>query len=285
MNKSGDRTPSASVIVSTFNQPQWLRKALWGFENQLEKNFEIIIADDGSGEETAALIREFQENSKLKITHVWQEDHGFQKTKILNKAIKAAKGEYMIFTDGDCIPRNDLVSTHFGQSRPGCFLSAGYFKLSLELSKKITEDDVISQRCFDAAWLLENGQKKTFKLNKLTSSGLKEDFLNTFTTTSATWDGNNASGWRKDILAINGFDERMQYGGEDREMGERLMNYGIKPLQIRYSTVTLHLDHERGYVKKEMIVKNRAIRKITKKEKRVWTNYGIEQQMNLLHTS
>ena len=67
----------------------------------------------------------------------------------------------------------------------------------------------------------------------------------------------------------------MQYGGEDREMGERLMNYGIKPLQIRYSTVTLHLDHERGYVRKEMFIKNKAIRRVTKKEKRVWTDYGI----------
>src|SRR5690606_7836109 len=97
-------------------------------------------------------------------------------------------------------------------------------------------------------------------------------------TTSATWDGNNASGWRKDIFAINGFDERMQYGGEDREMGERLMNYGITPIQMRYSTVTLHLDHERSYVKKEMFIKNKAIRRITRKTKRVWTEFGIENK-------
>lgn len=273
--KGTDTTPYVSVIVSTYNQPEWLQKALWGFEQQLEKNFEIIIADDGSTEETKLLIDSFIENSSLKITHVWQEDHGFQKTKILNKAIDVSKGEYLIFTDGDCIPRNDLVSTHLGLSRPGCFLSAGYFKLSMHISKQITKNDIETQRCFNAKWLLKHGLKKTFKINKLTSYGLKEDILNTFTPTSATWDGNNASGWRKDVIAVNGFDERMQYGGEDREMGERLMNYGIKPLQIRYSTVTLHLDHERGYVTKEMFVKNKAIRKVTKQEKRVWTKYGI----------
>ncbi|QQX76752.1 glycosyltransferase family 2 protein [Aequorivita iocasae] len=279
--------PYVSVIVSTYNQPEWLQKSLWGFEEQLEKNFEIIIADDGSTAETKFLIDSFRENSPLKITHVWQEDHGFQKTKILNKAIQASRGTYLIFTDGDCIPRNDLVATHLGLSRPGCFLSAGYFKLSMKISKQITREDIAAQRCFNAKWLLKHGLKKTFKLNKLTSYGLKEDILNTFTPTSATWDGNNASGWKKDILAVNGFDERMQYGGEDREMGERLMNYGIKPLQIRYSTVTLHLDHERGYVKKEMFVKNKAIRKITKKEKRVWTEYGIkkEKSPNLVEAS
>ncbi|NGX84180.1 glycosyltransferase [Aequorivita sp. KMM 9714] len=273
--KNEDDSPYVSVIVSTYNQPEWLQKALWGFEQQLEKNFEIIIADDGSGEETKRMIDSFKENSPLKITHVWQEDHGFQKTKILNKAIVASKGEYLIFTDGDCIPRNDLVSTHLGLSRPGCFLSAGYFKLTMSISKKITREDIKLQRCFNAKWLLKQGLKKTFKINKLTSYGFKEDFLNTFTPTSATWDGNNASGWRKDVIAVNGFDERMQYGGEDREMGERLMNYGIKPLQIRYSTVTLHLDHARGYVTKDMFVKNKAIRRITKQEKRVWTKYGI----------
>ncbi|WP_347372837.1 glycosyltransferase family 2 protein [Aequorivita sp. Q41] len=273
--KNADSTPYISVIVSTYNQPEWLEKALWGFEQQHEKNFEIIIADDGSRQETKAMIDSFKQNSSLNITHVWQEDDGFQKTKILNKAISISKGEYLIFTDGDCIPRNDLVSTHLGLSRPGCFLSAGYFKLSMKISNQITKNDIETQRCFNAKWLLKHGLKKTFKINKLTSYGFKEDFLNTFTPTSATWDGNNASGWRKDVLAVNGFDERMQYGGEDREMGERLMNYGIKPLQIRYSTVTLHLDHERGYVTKEMFVKNKAIRKITKQEKRVWTEFGI----------
>lgn len=276
--KNNNEIPYVSVIVSTYNQPEWLKKALWGFEQQLEKNFEIIIADDGSTKETKELIDSFKKESPLRIKHVWQEDHGFQKTKILNKAIKEAKGEYLIFTDGDCIPRNDLVSTHLGLSRPGCFLSAGYFKLSMKISKQITKEDIETQRCFNAKWLLKHGLKKTFKINKLTSYGFKEDFLNTFTPTSATWDGNNASGWRKDVLAVNGFDERMQYGGEDREMGERLMNYGIKPLQIRYSTVTLHLDHERGYVKKEMFIKNKAIRRVTKKEKRVWTKYGILKQ-------
>jgi hypothetical protein len=83
------------------------------------------------------------------------------------------------------------------------------------------------------------------------------------------------SGWRSDIFAAKGFDERMQYGGEDRELGERLFNRGIKSKQIRYSAICVHLDHARGYVKEEMRVKNRAIRDETKRQKRCETAHGL----------
>ena len=101
--------PSVSIIISTYNQPEWLQKVLWGYEQQTQTDFEIIIADDGSTEETKMLIESFQKKSSFSILHVWQEDHGFQKTKILNKAIVASKGEYLILTDGDCIPRKDKL--------------------------------------------------------------------------------------------------------------------------------------------------------------------------------
>ncbi len=267
--------PIVSVIISTYNQPDWLQKVLWGYEEQTFKDFEVIIADDGSTRATKDLIESFQENSHLLIRHVWQEDHGFQKTKILNKAIVASTAEYLILTDGDCIPRKDMVYKHLKHRKEGSFLSAGYFKLPMNISKLITKDHIQSQICFDVDWLMEQGLKKTFKNNKLTSQGLKERLLNRFTPTKATWDGNNASGWKKDILAVNGFNESMQYGGEDRELGERLVNYGIKPLQIRYSAITIHLDHARGYVTEEMISKNKAIRKNTKKKRLTWTTEGI----------
>ena len=84
-------------------------------------------------------------------------------------------------------------------------------------------------------------------------------------------------GWKKDFLKVNGFDERMQYGGEDREFGERLYNLGIKSKQIRYSAICLHLDHARGYVSEEMIQKNSKIRQTTRKEKIVSTPYGLKK--------
>jgi len=76
-----------SVIISTYNQPEWLEKVLWGYENQSYKDFELIVADDGSGIETKDLIAKFQQRGTLTIHHVWHDDNGFQKTAILNKAL------------------------------------------------------------------------------------------------------------------------------------------------------------------------------------------------------
>ena len=110
-----------------------------------------------------------------------------------------------------------------------------------------------------------------------TYQNFKSWLLNFTTPTTPSWNGHNASGWKNDFLNVNGFDERMQYGGEDREFGERLVNNGLKSKQIRYSTVCIHLDHARGYVKPEMIQKNLQIRKETKDHKKKWTEFGIKK--------
>jgi hypothetical protein len=96
-----------------------------------------------------------------------------------------------------------------------------------------------------------------------------------FTPTKPTWNGHNASGWKADLISVNGFNEEMQYGGEDRELGERLVNMKLLPKQIRYSAFCLHLDHERGYVSEEIWNKNDAIRADTKANKTIKTSSGI----------
>ena len=98
-----------SVIITTYNAVEWLQKVLIGYSVQTECDFEIVIADDGSTSETKDLISQFSSKFKNPIIHVWHEDHGFQKTKILNKAILKSNSDYLIFTDGDCIPRKDFV--------------------------------------------------------------------------------------------------------------------------------------------------------------------------------
>ena len=268
-----------SVIISTYNAEAWLEKVLWGYSCQTFKDFEIVIADDGSGPKTKVLIDTFISEYGLDITHVWQEDDGFQKSKILNKAVVACKSEYIVMSDGDCIPRTDFMEIHATEMEVGYFLSGGYFMFPMDISIKIDKDDVLSGNCFDIKWLKSHGLKSSFKNNKLSAKGFKSILLNTVTPTKPSWNGHNASGWKKDIVAINGFDERMQYGGQDRELGERLVNYGIKPKQIRYSAVCVHLDHKRGYKTPESINKNLAIRATTKKEKLKRTAFGIEKDI------
>ena len=264
-----------SVVLSTCNQPAWLEKVLWGYEAQDTKSFELIVADDGSRKETYDMLQRVTPQLTFRVKHVWHEDKGFRKCDILNKGIQAAQTDYLLFSDGDCIPRKDFVSTHLRLRRKGRFLSGGYHKLSMDLSKDLTKDDILSGRCFDLQWMRGKGMPASFKNNKLTATGFKRWLLNTFTPTKASWNGHNASGWLNDILAVNGFDERMQYGGQDREFGERLENFGIHGMQIRYSTVCLHLDHARGYKTKESIQKNRDIRKHTRSAKVKWASLGI----------
>jgi hypothetical protein len=145
----------------------------------------------------------------------------------------------------------------------------------MNISKLITKDDILNQNCFDLNWLKSKGLKLNIKNLKLSKNHFFTGFLNLLTPTKPTWNGHNASGWKSDLLKVDGFNEEMKYGGEDRELGERLFNLGLKSKQIRYSAICVHLDHERGYVSEEVWKKNNEIRAFTKENKIIKTSNGI----------
>ena len=266
-----------SVIISTYNSPEWLEKVFWGFFAQSVLNFEVVIADDGSREDTKELIDRMRLIAPFEVVHVWQSDEGFQKCRILNKAIVASKGDYLIFTDGDCIPRNDFVAQHIKQGQAGCYLSGAYLKLPMKISQAITQADIESQRIFSADWLTKEGFSSRLKFLKLTKNKKIAWLFNKIIPVKPTWNGNNSSCFKEAAVAVNGFNELMQYGGEDCEFGYRLRNSGIKPKRIRYSTIMLHLDHSRGYVTDQMICRNKIVMENTKKNKLQWTPVGLDQ--------
>ncbi|MGM9775136.1 MAG: glycosyltransferase family 2 protein [Candidatus Egerieousia sp.] len=263
------------VIISTYNNPKWLEKTLIGYQYQTRPADEIIIADDGSREETRVLIESFK--NRLPIRHVWHEDKGWRKWRILNAAIKASTADYLIFTDQDCIPRKDFIAVHESYAEEGYFLSGGYFKLPSDISEEITENDIASGVIFNYKWLKSKGFKWNFKCTKLSGCKAFTKLMNHITTTKASWNGMNSSTWRKNFIAANGFNNTMLYGGADREFGERLFNMGLKSKQIRYSAITLHLFHKRPYRNQEAWDYNNAVRKQTKKNKTVATESGINQ--------
>lgn len=263
------------VVITTYNSPLWLERVLTGYECQTDSDFETIIADDGSGQDTRELINRFKDRGRLNIHHVWHQDEGFRKTEILNKAIQRTGVDYLVFTDGDCVPRADFMATHRSEARPRCFLSGGYLKLTMAVSESITAEDIRAQAPFRREWLVARGQPKTHKLWKLVDSQRLASWLNRLTPTKATWNGMNSSTWREELIAVNGFDERMQYGGLDRELGERLWNHGLTSRRIRYQAVCVHLDHKRGYAKPEIWERNYALRKDVRQTGRDWTPYGI----------
>ena len=269
-----------SIIISTYNAVEWLRKVLLGYSVQTEQDFEIIIADDGSSHETKTLINDFQSKFRNPIIHVWHEDNGFRKTIIINKAILKSNTDYLIFTDGDCIPRKDFVTIHLQERENGYFLSGGYFKLPMNISELITENDIYSNSCFKFSWLKLNGLKSNFKAIKLTNYKFLADFMNWITPTKRSWNGHNSSGYKSDIIAVNGFNHDMQYGGLDRELGERLFNFGLLSKQIRYSAICVHLDHKRSYATPETWKINNDIRNFNKKNKITFAKNGIDSLTN-----
>jgi hypothetical protein len=186
-----------------------------------------------------------------------------------------------VFSDGDCIPRADFLETHARLARLGSFLSGGLFRLPMNVSLRISREDIVHGRATDATWLQSAGVPRSFKMLKLACPPPWCRWLDRLTSTRATWNGHNSSGWRADLLTVNGFDERMEWGGEDREMGERLVHLGVCPVQIRHRAVCVHLDHERGYVRSEAVARNREIWNQTRRTRATWTAFGISDQPQL----
>lgn len=250
-----------SVIITTFNQPEQLEKVMWGYAGQRGAHFELIVADDGSEPETTEVVDRVARATGLDVLHVWHEDRGFRKTEILNRAIVAASGDYLIFSDGDCIPRDDFVAWHAYLARPERFLSGGYIKLPREVSARISVDDVRSGRAMDAAELRAIGWRPGRRAFRLVRIPPLSSFLDFVTPTRRTWNGHNSSAWRDDVIGANGFDLDMGYGGLDRALGERLLNAGIRGKQIRHRTPCLHLFHEQPYVDPVRWRRNHEIRR------------------------
>ena len=206
---------------------------------------------------------------------MWHEDLGYRRQIILNEAIVKAKNEYIVFTDGDCIPKNNFIELHAKYAEKGRFISGGYCKLDMPLSNLISIDSISNGECFDVKWLNKHGNIGSSQFRKLATGPRMSSFLDLITTSRASFTNCNSSAWKSDLLAINGYDERMLYGGPDRELGSRLENYKVYGKQVRHTVLCLHLDHPRGYKTKESLDRNLAIRASTKKENKVWTDYGI----------
>jgi glycosyltransferase involved in cell wall biosynthesis len=269
-----------SVIITTYNHPAWLEKVLRGYQVQTFRDFELVVADDGSDERTRSCIDGMRRDLPVPVHHIWHEDRGFRKCEILNRAILAASGRYLVFTDGDCIPRADFLAVHARLARPRRFLSGGYVKLPLDTSRRIDAHRIATGDATDARWLLRAGAPPGRRLLRLALPAFAGAAFDRLTPTRPSFNGHNASAWRADVIAANGFDERMGWGGLDRELGERLENAGIRGLQVRHRAIVVHLDHPRGYKDPAVIRRNREIRRETARTRRTRTEAGLDRHLN-----
>ena len=236
--------PPISIIVSTYNWPHALRLSLKSLMNQCDKGYEIIVADDGSGPETAELIAKLSEASPVDIRHVWQEDVGFRKSIILNAAIAEAHGAYLIFVDGDCIAQPDFVTQYRRLARPNCLVTGSRIMLGKALSEALLQEEELNFARFRSRAPTYRLRNEVSKLLPLFLRGPDSRLRNYRRFAWRRIKGCNLACWRKDAQRAGGFDEQLTgWGHEDADFVLRLYEIGIVRRSGAWSTEVLHLWH------------------------------------------
>ncbi len=267
MKKSGP-----SVIIAFYNNIRFLKLVLAGFSRQSLKDFEIIIADDGSKDEVRKEVASISESYPFPVRHLWHEDLGWRKNIMLNKAIVQSESDYLIFIDADCIPHKHFIREHVRNRERNKILSGRRVNLSGEITETLTPEVVVSGYLDKNTmkWLYEGLKKKVTHAEK----GLYLPWMTSYLTRkNFGLSGCNFSIYKDDIEMLNGFDERYMAPtvGEDTELEWRAGQAGIKIKSVRNLAIQYHLYHPK--LSREN--NNMAIFEDTKAKKYSRTPYGI----------
>lgn len=226
-------SPSIAVIISTYNSPDYLRRVLEGYGAQRRLPDELIVADDGSTGETATVVEQFAAQVPFVVRHIWHEDQGFRLAGIRNRAIQAATAEYLVFTDGDCIPHPCFLEDHGRAQQAGCFMTGKRMLIGKELSQRFS-------------W--QGGAAALIQCLKGQMSGwhhlLRFPWLVVKRHGVKGLRGCNMAAFRSDLMAVNGFNERITgWGREDSELVARLYAYGLSRRELPFAALVFHLWH------------------------------------------
>jgi len=235
--------PTISVVITTYNRPDALAAVVEACFMQDDKNFEIIIADDGSTANTRETIDRLRERAPMPLKHVWQPDQGFRAAMARNRGTLAAAGNYIIFLDGDCVPQRDFIARHRALAQPGCLVSGSRILLSQALTERALREHI------DLAGL-GLPERLRYRLcgdmNKVLQTMLRWPDLGRVRR-SFSWrriKSCNLAVWRSDLERVNGFDESfVGWGHEDSDLVLRLFHAGVARKDGALATEVLHLWH------------------------------------------
>jgi glycosyltransferase involved in cell wall biosynthesis len=235
--------PSISLIVSTYNQPDFLRLVLCALVNQTDRNFELLIADDGSNEETRTLLDKFEQKQQISVKHIWHEDNGFQKSQILNKAALASTNDYLVFLDGDCIPRTKHIKDHRALAKKSRIVGCSRILLDETLMAHTRNNQLEAHRW--SLWKLL-GFRISGHVNRIAPL-LRIPLFSLRGVAPKNWKkvrGCNFAMFKEDFLRIGGFDESFTgWGYEDSELVARAINSGCLVRLGDYRGTVFHLWH------------------------------------------
>lgn len=272
-----------SLIISVYNKIEFLQLVFSGLENQTYTDFEVVIADDGSGPEFVSAVNQLIQSTNIAVKHIWHEDIGWRKNIILNKAVVAAEGEYLIFIDGDCIPHPYFIQEHLEGRMPKQVICGRRVTLTKKISRSLSVAKVKDKNFHCSLFLPlvletlkgeETHIKQMIRTRNRTIKGLfGKDKIKGF------W-GCNFSLSKEDILSVNGFDERYIHPsmGEDTDLDLRLRNNGIFPYSKKFSVTIYHIHHTHNF--DEIHEMNYRLFDENVKGKVTYTPFGISQNLD-----
>lgn len=224
-----------SLIITTYNWPAALNLTFASLARQSLSPDEVIVADDGSGAQTADLVQQWSKRLPCALRHIWQEDSGFRLARSRNRAIVAAAGDYIVLIDGDMILHHRFIEDHANCSRRDCFIQGARPQLSPAATQRLLQsgDDRVGP--FTAGL-----ERRAYAIRSV--------FLSRFTSrvkpSLAAVQGCNQSFWREHAIHVNGYDERFcGWGFEDREFAARLLHSGLRRNYVRHRAIACHLYH------------------------------------------
>jgi glycosyltransferase involved in cell wall biosynthesis len=224
-----------SMVINTFDQPDYLSRVLAAVARQTSPPEEVLLADDGSGEATRELFAGWSQGRKFRTGHLWQAHEGFRRAQILNQAIADARGDYLVFLDGDTVPHPAFIADHAGASRPGYFVQGHRALVERKAAAWFGQGGFVADR----RWALLQNQ----------ISSVKNAFRWPWAYRKTRNDlrgirGCNLAIWRGDLVRVNGYNEDFAgWGREDSELAARLLNSGTQRLDVRGRSLCYHLWH------------------------------------------
>lgn len=231
-----------SIVVSTYERPDALGAVLRGLARQSDRGFEVIVADDGSGPATAAIVAHWQGRLGVPLAHARHDHSGFRAAEIRNRAIAASKGAYCVFLDGDCIPRADFVARHRALAEPGWFVAGNRILLSEPLTRAVLADNLEPE-----TWGLATVSRRRHDGINRIAPALHLPLGPLRKAAPRRWEGArtcNLAVARRDLDRVDGFDATFNgWGLEDSDLAIRLIHAGVRRKDGRFATGVFHLWH------------------------------------------
>ena len=268
------KQPTCTLIISTYNWPKALNLVLLSVLNQKQLPTEIVIADDGSKEETKNLIDSYRDKFPIPIKHVWHEDEGFRLAKIRNKAIATALGNYIIQIDGDVILHPYFIKDHLDFAKKNTLVRASRIYINNKSSEQLLNAEKYNINAFS------KGVTNFFSALRLPFLWpiFEKNYKNKGTERFEIH-GCNMAFWRKDAIAVNGYNENFNgWGPEDKEFVARLLNIGVQKRFLKMGAIVFHIYHTEN--SKNYLAENENEFKKTITENRTECSLGINQYLH-----